>query len=316
MTPNNRKQALVFTEADVFLNQEGMAPGMAVKQGETCWIFLPGVPREMKHLADTYVFPYLQDMFRLNHVILSRMLRFIGIGESQLEHELRHLIAAQTNPTIAPLAAEGEVALRLTAKASSDAAAKALIEDAETEVLKTTASFYYGRDEERLEEKILQMLGKTGKTIASAESLTGGMFMEQLTAIPGASSFCQGSIVSYTVEAKKQLLQVNPETIERYGTVSEQCAREMASQACKLLQADIAVSFTGVAGPDGAEGKQPGTVFIALSHQGEKSLAESFSFSGNRETVRRRAAKKGLELLWKYLKQQVDTADTFLQNKE
>lgn len=302
MTSNNRKQSLVFKGSSVYLNQVGMAPGMGITVKDVQWFFMPGVPREMKSLMEENIIPELQDRFQLTETIKSRMLRFIGIGESQLEHDLKQLIEQQTNPTIAPLASEGEVGLRLTAKSQSEKEAIQLIDNVEKQVLQIAGQYFYGYDDTSLNGKVVQLLNEKKWTIAVAESLTGGKFADGIVSVPGASKVFRGSVVAYQTETKINLLKVSPAVIEAEGTVSEECAREMAVNVKRLLKADIGISFTGVAGPDEEEGKQAGTVYIALCTISGEIEAQYCHFSGDREAVRRRAIKKGMEMLWKYLK--------------
>lgn len=302
MTANNRKQSLVFEGANVYSNQVGMAPGMNIAYQGVQWFFMPGVPKEMKSIMEQSVLPDLKAMFSLSTTIRSRMLRFIGIGESQLEHDLHELIEQQSNPTIAPLAAEGEVALRLTAKAESEQEAFRLISETEKKVFSIVEKYYYGQDEETLSGKIIQLLKDKNWKIAAAESLTGGKFSDSLISVPGASEAFNGSVVSYTAEAKINLLRVPATVIETEGTVSGGCAKEMAVNIKQLTGSEFGISFTGVAGPDSIEGKEVGTVYIALHTMTGDTVINRYQISGDRETIRNRAVKKGLELLWKQLK--------------
>ncbi|UOQ93284.1 competence/damage-inducible protein A [Halobacillus shinanisalinarum] len=299
MTTNNRKQALVFEHASVLANAEGMAPGQLVKHDQTLFVFLPGVPSEMKSLMEEHVLPYLIDVFQLESEIVSEMLRFIGIGESTLEHKLEDIIKHQQDPTIAPLAAEGEVGLRLTA---SGANAKAKIAALKADVLQRVGRYYYGSDDMTIEEKVRDLLKAKGMTLGSAESLTGGKFIERLIALPGASAVCEGGLVAYTAQAKESVIGVSADLIKQHGTISEECAKAMATQAQKRLSVEAAISFTGVAGPDNSEGQEPGVVYIALQIGGQDPIVERHHFEGGRDNVRTRAVKKGYEIIFHHLK--------------
>lgn len=302
MTPNNRNQALVFEEAQVLMNQEGMAPGQILENDDVVWIFLPGVPREMKQLMDDHVGPYLQNKYQIQSPIVSEMMRFIGIGESDLETTLKEMISQQTNPTIAPLASEGEIGLRLTATGVSSEEALGNINRVKTKILDKVGSYYYGSDAITIEEKVRDLLKAKEFTIGSAESFTGGKFIERLVALPGASAVCQGALVAYTAEMKEQVLQVPKFLIKQYGTISKECAEIMALNTQSLLGVDVSLSFTGVAGPDSSEGQEAGTVFIGLQIGERKPEVHRFHFQGGREQVRLRAVKKGYELLFHRLK--------------
>ncbi|MFG6118320.1 MULTISPECIES: competence/damage-inducible protein A [Thalassobacillus] len=307
MSPNNRKQALVFEDAKVLQNEEGMAPGMMVEHENVLWVFLPGVPSEMKYLMKEHVLPYFQNYFQLQTEIVSEMLRFIGIGESQLEHELQDLISSQTNPTIAPLASEGEVGLRLTSKGDTEEEARAMILSLKNVILSKMGDYYYGSDDITIQQEVLTLSKEKQLTIAAAESLTGGRFIDGLITLPGASSVCEGSVVTYTPDMKEKMLGIPGALIKEYGTVSEACAKAMAVNIKQLVKSDIGISFTGVAGPDSSEGKEPGTVYIGIQINNEPAEVYHFHFNGTRETVRNRSVKKGYELLFHRLKKDLSS---------
>ncbi|MGP4107055.1 competence/damage-inducible protein A [Virgibacillus sp. L01] len=302
MTVNNRKQARVFTGADVIENTVGMAPGMIVSEDDTTWIFLPGVPREMKQMMLDKVMPYLQQLTGESSVIKSTMLRFIGIGESQLEDELSDIIQNQSNPTIAPLAQSEGIAIRLTAKANTQEEALSLISNTKLQIHAKVGDYIYGADEQSIEENVFNLLKAQNKYIGAAESLTGGMFTDKLIAVESASEVCRGGLVCYDTNVKENVLHVLPETIRQHGTVSEECALEMSRNICALLESDIGISFTGVAGPDSVEGHPAGTVFIAIDNGSKERTAKKFTFQGDRQTIRKKATLKGFELLYNLLK--------------
>lgn len=303
MTPNNRKQARVFKDATVLANKVGMAPGMILTHDDKVWVFLPGVPKEMKQLFSDGVLPYIGRLSDETTIIESSMLQFIGIGESQLEHELRDIIASQTNPTIAPLAQTEGVALRLTAKAHSREQAIDLIAKTQRKIEARVGSHLYGINDETIEQKVFQLLMGQGKTVATAESLTGGMFTERLIGVEGASGVCLGGIVCYDTTVKENLLQVPTNITRDIGVVSEECADSLATNIQSVLGSTIGISFTGVAGPDSVEGQPVGTVYIGIvdTTTGEKQL-EKFLFHGDRQTIRKKAVWKGFELLFNLLK--------------
>lgn len=302
MSPNNRKQARVFKTATVLDNKKGMAPGMIVQFEKRTWIFLPGVPREMKALFTDDILPYLYRLTGREQMIKSTILKFIGIGESALEHELRDLIHQQTNPTIAPLATDDGVVIRLTAKAASNEGLDSMLNETKAAVLEKVGDYFVAENEETIEEAIIEQLKAKALTIAAAESLTGGKFTEKLISVSGASDVVQGGIVCYSPQVKMGMLDVPEKTIQEKGTVSEECAIDLAENVRKKLNADIGISFTGVAGPGVIEGKQAGTVYIGLSTLGEVTKAYGFQFQGDRNIVRRRAVMKGLELIFNWVK--------------
>jgi len=302
MPINNRRQARVFEGATVINNETGMAPGMIVEAIGSTWIFLPGVPREMKTMSLNSVFPYLLGQSAESMVIRSKVLKFIGIGESKLEEDLKDLIQAQTNPTIAPLAQDDGVIIRLTAKDTTEAEAFEKIESLQHSILERVGSYYYGADDDTIEGKVFQLLQQKKVRVASAESLTGGKFIERLISFPGASQISPGAVVCYDSQVKINTLNVRSETIKNDSAVSEACALEMASNVRDVLKADIGISFTGEAGPFTKEERPTGTVYIAIVTNSGYSFVEKFLFQGDRTMIRHRATLKGYELLFNYLK--------------
>lgn len=302
MTPNNRRQARVFKGSKVLPNRYGMAPGMIVQYADVLWIFLPGVPREMKQLFSDECLPYLR---RLNgeQTIESLVLRFIGIGESILEDRIQTIIRKQSNPTIALLSDRDGITIRLTAKAETKEEADRLLQNVKKEILSRVGSYYYGDNGKTLEEAVVERLIEKNQRIAVAESLTGGMFQSKLVAVEGVSCIFSGGIVSYAESAKTNVLKVSQETIDRYGTVSVACAEEMARQVSELMDSDLGLSFTGVAGPDSIEGEPVGTVFISLyDRENDSFMTERYQLNGNRNEIRYRAMLKGFEKILQFTK--------------
>ncbi|MFD3445537.1 competence/damage-inducible protein A [Microbacteriaceae bacterium 4G12] len=301
-TENNKKQALVLEGATIFPNDHGMAPGMGLHKNGRVYVLLPGPPKEMNPMYDTYVEPFFLQLSS-GEQIYSRVLRFFGIGESQLEDTLQDLIDAQTNPTIAPLAAEGEVTLRLTAKHASAEVAGQLIDETEKAILQCVGTYFYGYNDDSLPKKAIASLREKGFTLASAESLTGGMFGEKVTEIAGVSSLFKGGIICYSNEVKQHVLHVTEHILQTDGAVSESCAKVLAENVRSLLGTDVGISFTGVAGPDSLEGKEPGTVFIGIAISSMPTFAVKLKLGGSRQQVRERAVKYGLYYLYKKLEE-------------
>ncbi|RFU71356.1 competence/damage-inducible protein A [Peribacillus saganii] len=301
MTENNKKQALVIEGSDVLPNDHGMAPGMVITVQGITYILLPGPPKEMEPMFLEYGIKSILSKMDKHERIESKVLRFFGIGEAALETEIEDLIEKQQNPTIAPLAADGEVTLRITAKHTSREICENMIAVVEEEILERVGQFHYGNDQTSLMKELVRELTARNIKIASAESLTGGMFQENLTAIPGAGKIFMSGIVSYTNEAKAKLLNVKRETIEKHGVVSEQCATEMAENVRSILDADAGISFTGVAGPEELEGNPVGTVYIGISFRDSEPKSFKLNFSGSREQNRVRSVKYGCYYLLREL---------------
>lgn len=299
MTENNRKQALVFEGSVILPNDHGMAPGMVVESDGHIYILLPGPPKEMEPMFLDYGIGTLSEQVKSNEKIVSRVLRFFGIGEAALETEILDLIDAQSNPTIAPLASDGEVTLRLTAKHQDVTTANSMLDEVENTISLRVGQYLYGYDQTSLVNELSKILHEKKLTVSAAESLTGGMFQQELSAIPGASAVLKGGVVCYTNEVKRNVLNVKEETIQQFGVVSEQCALELAENVAALTGADIGISFTGVAGPDKQEGKPVGTVYIGIAIKGRPTVVREVILAGAREANRVRAVKLGCYYLLK-----------------
>ncbi|MBM7659288.1 nicotinamide-nucleotide amidase [Bacillus mesophilus] len=297
MTENNKKQALVLEGCDVLPNRFGMAPGMFLTSKEHHYMLLPGPPKEMQPMFIHFGRPAIMKELKIQEIIESRVLRFFGIGESQLETEITDLIDAQTNPTIAPLAADYEVTLRLTAKHQTLGEATLLLDEVEQQIMGRVGEYFYGYGETSLAREVMSLLQEKGLTLAAAESLTGGMFSQSLTKISGASKVVKGGIVCYTNDVKEHVLKVAPSTLEKEGAVSKQCSKELAENSKQLLNADIGISFTGVAGPDSLEGKPVGTVYIGISLPTNETKTFVVKLAGSREAIRERSVRYGLYYL-------------------
>ncbi|PAD70515.1 competence/damage-inducible protein A [Bacillus sp. 7586-K] len=301
MSENNKKQALVLDGAHILKNDFGMAPGMAVEVEQKIYMLLPGPPSEMKPMFQNYGSKYFIQTLGIQEKIISRVLRYFGIGESQLETDIQDIIDEQLNPTVAPLAANGEVTLRLTAKHTDEMVANQMLDEVEQKINQRVGEFFYGYENTTLVEELFKLLIGKNKTLSAAESLTGGMFSEYMTGIDGASKVFKGSIITYTNEVKANILGVSEKTLETYGAVSSQCAKEMADQVRKMANSDIGVSFTGVAGPNSLEGHPVGTVYIGISAEGTDTQTFKFNFTGTRNGIRIRTVKYGCHHLIKLL---------------
>lgn len=264
MTENNVKQAYIPKGAIVFDNDYGTAPITAIQKNGKTVIMLPGVPRELCPMFDEKIKPWLMEQFS-DSTIVSRNIRLFGIGESGAEDILRDLMDNSTNPTIAPYAKTGEVLLRLTARGKNDDECNDLIDGLQKVVFERVGQYVYGVDVESLEEAMSIVFKKKGLKVAFAESCTGGLCAKRVIDLPGASAITEMNTIVYSYGAKEKLLGVKDETLKSHGAISEECAIEMAEGLRALSGADVAISVTGVAGPDADEGKEVGTVFIGVA---------------------------------------------------
>ena len=305
MTPNNAKQAMMPVGATVFDNDYGTAPSLAVTDKDTgkTVIMLPGPPGELVPIFRLKIAPYLSE--RTDAVLVSKNIHIFGMGESAVEDKIRDIMTESENPTVAPYCKEGEVRLRVTAKADSETAAAELCDGMIEKILSTeVGKFVYGIDVDSLERALVGKLIEKGRTLCCAESCTGGLIAERITDVSGCSAVFFGDCVTYTNEMKMALLGVSGETLERYTAVSAQTAREMARGARLRLGTDIAVSATGYAGPTGGTESDPvGTVYIGIStEKGEEYRRLSLSSMRSREYIRIVSASNALHMALEALK--------------
>ncbi|WP_426446971.1 competence/damage-inducible protein A [Paenibacillus sp. S-38] len=305
MVESNIRQAYMLEGTDPLANETGLAVGNAVTQDGTHYILLPGPPKEMKPMFDNQVVPWLTAKLGSVQPLFSTMMKFAGIGESFLEHALIDLIEAQTDPTIAPYAKEGEVALRLTTRAASKEEATEKLWPLEREIRTRLGDHVYASEDITLELEVLRLLTAANKTLSVAESCTGGQLSDLLTAVPGGSHSFAGGVICYTNQVKNKVLGVPIEQLEgpgAPGAVSEETARLLAENVRKLADADYALSLTGVAGPTESEGKPVGLVYVGIAERGADTEVVMLQLSGNRETIKLRASKTALYHLWKKIK--------------
>ncbi len=297
-TPNNLQQAYLPERCTVFHNDWGTAPGCAFEEGGVRVIMLPGPPNECVPMFRACAVPYIRSL--AGEVILSHQIRVFGVGESAVEDRLRARMEQMQNPTLATYAKVGEVMLRVTAKAPTEAEAERMCAPVVDMVKAELGDAVYGVDVESLEALCLGLLRERGLTFATAESLTGGLIGARLTALPGASAVYKGGAVTYCNEVKAGLLAIDRDMIEAEGAVSYETAAAMARGARAAVHADLAVSATGLAGPDG-DGVHPvGTVFVGLA-DGENVWVRELRLGTRRERVRALAANHAFDMLRRYL---------------
>ncbi|MCI5928143.1 MAG: competence/damage-inducible protein A [Pseudoflavonifractor capillosus] len=299
MTENNLQQAYLPEGCTIFSNDWGTAPGCAFEADGVRVIMLPGPPNECTPMFEHRAVPYLQAL--ADGVIASRTLKIFGMGESAVEAKLRDRMNALTNPTLAPYAKTGEVELRITAKAATVEEARALIVPVEKEVRDIFGPLVYGADVASMEEVVLGLLKEKGLTMGTAESCTGGLVAKRLTDLSGASAVFKGGVVSYTNEVKAGVLGVPQEMLDEFGAVSAQVAQAMAQGARKVLGCDLAVSLTGVAGPNPDDRNNPvGLIYVALDTPEGTRVRELHLING-RARIRTVAATNAFDMVRRYL---------------
>lgn len=300
VTENNYQQAMVPEGCTVLDNDWGTAPGVAFEADGTHVILLPGPPRECEMMFRHRAVPYLRTLS--DGVIASRTVKTFGIGESAAEALLRDLMNALHNPTLAPYAKPTGTELRITAHAATEEEAYALIAPVEEQVKEIMGNHVIGVNVNSIQEVCLNLLKEKGLTLGTAESCTGGLIAKLITDLPGASAVLKGGIVSYTNEVKSNVLGVPQEMLEEYGAVSPQVAEAMARGAKKVLGCDIALSATGVAGPDPDDRGNPvGLVYLGLAYGEDCIVQEYHAGKGDRDRVRRLSAGTALDMVRRYL---------------
>ena len=298
MTVNNMSQAMFTPDSTLLLNAHGTAPGAIVPMGEgKVVIHLPGPPIELEPMFVNQVEPWLRE--RSGQVLVSRYIRIFGMGEAEVDQRLSDLENGG-NPTLSPYCSLGEVMLRATAGAPTREEAEALLPPLLEEVQKRLGSVIYAIEEDdsgSLAKSAVEALKARGWTVATAESLTGGLISATLVDVPGASSVVRGGFVTYQTDTKTILLGVPAETIEEHDVVSAEVAVAMAKGARERLGVDIAVSATGLAGPDGGTPERPvGTVYLGVS-TAERTYPIRLQLTGNRARIRTLAVKNAINAL-------------------
>lgn len=304
MTENNKKQALMPKGAVVFKNDHGTAPGLAVEENGKMAILLPGPPREMQPMFDEEVIPFLQK--RSNVVFVSQNIHIFGMGESMVENILKPLMLESLNPTVAPYAKDGEVMLRVTASAPDEKTAHSMTQPMVDKICGILGDVVYGVDIGDLQTAAVKKLTDLGLKVATAESCTGGFVSKRLTEVPGSSAVFECGVCSYANRIKEQVLGVRHETLEQFGAVSMQTAQEMAKGVRKLSGADIGVSTTGIAGPDGGTDEKPvGLVYVGVDSEWYHDVIELHLSRGRvneRDLIRYLAASHALDQILKACK--------------
>ena len=299
MPESNLLQADVPDGGRAITPVRGTAPGLVVELDGATVYALPGVPAEMREMVEGTVLPEL--VARLGpSALVSRTVRCVGMAESKIAELVDDLFHGSPNPTVAFLAGGGEVRVRLTAKAATPQEAEAIIAPVAEEVTARLGDVVFSVADEPLEAAVGRLLREAERTLACAESLTGGELAARITSVPGASAYFLGSAVAYTAEVKRTLLGVSAETLERVGPVSRECAAEMATGARRLFGSDVALATTGAAGPESHAGAEPGSVWVALE-AADVHHQRQLRWPGDREFVRRLAEQAALDLVRRFV---------------
>jgi nicotinamide-nucleotide amidase len=301
----NLRQAMFPTEAIALRNRVGTAPGMYLQKKHKTVILLPGPPGEMIPMYKDEVEPRLKEDFGTDVLkLLTRTIKTLGLGESQVEERLGSLMKVPEAISIALLAVEGEVHIRLAAETSDQNDRCAALDGLTAQIVEQLEKNVFAVDDETLVSKLAALLLAQGKTLAAAESCTGGLLSKMVTDLPGSSRYFWGGAVTYSNQAKQRLLGVNEGTLQKYGAVSSETAREMARGMRQVAGTDFALAITGIAGPEGGSSEKPvGLVYIALDHA-QGSEVRRLRFGSGRDLIRILSAKSALDLLRRHLQYQ------------
>lgn len=297
MSPHNIKQAYLPSGATIVPNPIGTACGFSLAKSNTLFIFLPGVPREMKRMFEESVIPLIKKEQPETSIIRSSVLKIFGKTESYCDQRLSDLIKSEKEITFAFLPHYPEISLKLTMRGQDKKYIEKKIKAVERKVTKILGDIIFGKNEETLEEVVGNLLRSQGATIAVAESCTGGLISHRLTNVPGSSDYLERSIIAYSNKAKKDLLKVPATTLNRFGAVSKETAESMAKGVRKLSKTTFGLAVTGIAGPTGGTPEKPvGTVFISIAH-GRQVTTQKCRFYGDREQIKFMTSQYALDMV-------------------
>ncbi len=304
VTERNQKQADVPKKAKILHNTNGTAPGLLFDMTGNVIVAMPGVPSEMKSIMRTWVLPYLESMMTENkeEVVLYKVLQTAGIAESKLADLLGNVDDFLGGGSLAFLPSYKGVRLRIGVTGNTSDLAREKLNQIEKHIYSKAGKFIFGENDDSLASVVGKLLKEKGKTCSVAESCTGGLLGAEFTSVPGSSDYFVGAAIVYSNEAKTKILDVSKGIIDAFGAVSEETAKELASNVRKVFKTDFGISITGIAGPSGGTIEKPvGTVWIGLASENDV-LTKKFVFSNDREINRERSVAKALEMLLNTLK--------------
>ena len=278
-------------------NKVGTAPGLIIEETGKAIICLPGPPREMEPMFEKEIVPYLKKRFGLSSILKTRVIRTTGLAEIRVNGIVKGLLTLKPPTTVGIYARLGEVDLVIMSKAKNDREAAKAIGPIEKKIQSRLKDYIFGFDGETLESAVGNALRKKKKTLAIAESCTGGLISNRITDVSGSSDYFLAGLVTYSNRSKENLLAVSKSALQRYGAVSRQVAARMASGAKRLIGADIGLAVTGIAGPKGGTKAKPvGLVFIAFV-DGKKKIVKSFRFKGSRQDIKFQSSQAALDII-------------------
>ncbi|MCM8766278.1 MAG: competence/damage-inducible protein A [Candidatus Omnitrophica bacterium] len=297
MPPINRRQAYLPVGSYILENRVGTAPGFILKKNKKFLIALPGPPSELIPMFEERVVPFIKERLKIREVIFTRTLKFAGLSESEIEERIKDLWKSKPSLAVGVYAHPGEIELKITTQAKNRSRALQKIASLERIISQRLGPYIFGKDKETLEEVVGKLLFKKRKSLAVAESCSGGLLAHRITNVSGSSRYFISGVIAYSNTEKVRLLKIPSELIRKYGAVSREVAEAMAKNIRKLTKTDIGIGITGIAGPKGGSLRKPvGLVYIALSTE-NKTRVKEFHFLGDRLTVKMNASQEALEML-------------------
>jgi nicotinamide-nucleotide amidase len=303
LNENNKKQALVPSNCKIVRNPNGTAPGMIFKKNNTTIISMPGVPFEMKQMFEEKIIPEMKKIFDFPTKCI-KFVHTLGIPEAQLAEKLANFEKElPNNIKIAYLPSPEDIKIRLWAFGGFQRRLCEIINEKINELHKLLGNAIFGTENDTLETVLAKLLTENKKTLSTAESCTGGNIAHLITSVPGSSNYFKGGIISYSNEVKINNLNINEQTIETFGAVSEQTVSEMVIGAINLFKTDYAIAVSGIAGPTGGSKEKPvGTTWIAVASK-NKIITQKFTFGTRRDINIRRASASAIHMLINFIKQ-------------
>ncbi len=312
MPRENVRQAHIPEGAIILKNEVGTAPGFIVEEDLKIFIALPGPPRELNPMFEHCTVPYLKKKIRSPFIIKTRTINITGLPESVVDSKVKDILHSPPPVTVGIFSHPSLIELKVTAKAKNEKEAKALIDKIDKKISARLKDYIFGRDDETLEEVVGRLLTRSRKTLAIAESCTGGLISSRITDVPGSSKYFKRGGIAYSDEVKVSTLKVPPQLLKRYGAVSQQVATQMAKNIREIVGTDYGLGVTGIAGPSGGTRSKPvGLVYIAVSGL-KKTICRKFNFTGERKIIKFKTSQAALDLLRRSILQMPETVRTFI----
>ena len=297
MPKENIRQAHVPEGAIILKNEVGTAPGFIIEEDLKTFIALPGPPRELNPMFENFAAPYIKKKIKSAWTIKTRTVNITGLPESAVDSKVKDILHSPPPVTVGIFAYPSLIELKITAKAKNEKEAKILIDKMDKKISARLKDYIFGRDEETLESVVGNLLRRSRKTLAIAESCTGGLISNRITDVPGSSKYFKMGAIAYSNEVKVSELKVTPGSLKKYGAVSKRVATQMAKNIREIASADYGLGVTGIAGPSGGTRSKPvGLVYIALATP-KNTVCHKFNFTGERKIIKFKTSQAALDML-------------------